>query len=79
MWWHDGLLIGQTYPKHISQTRFPQEKLRLAAKSALNRMMAVKRKRVGLNVDAWVREEWQKRDKGEMAQLLMDANFDKAW
>jgi hypothetical protein len=41
-------------------------------------MMALKRKRVGMNVPAWVRDEWQKRDKGEMAQLLMNVNWNKA-
>ena len=56
-----------------------QERLRNAAKAQLRRMMKEKHKRVGLNVSAWVREEWAKRDKGEMAQLLMDANWDKAW
>lgn len=35
-------------------------------------------KKVGLNLPAWVIEEYQKRPKVEMAKLLMNCNFDKA-
>lgn len=31
-----------------------------------------------MNCPDWVRQEWQTRDKGETAQMLMDCNWDKA-
>ena len=55
-----------------------QERLKEAAKAQLRRMCAVKRKRVGMNCPEWVRQEWEKRDKGELASLLMSCNWSKA-
>ena len=41
-------------------------------------MCTIKKKRVALNSDQWVIDEWKKRPKDETAQLLINANFDKA-
>ena len=54
-----------------------QERLREAAKAQLRRMMAVHKKKTGLNVDQWLRDQWQKTDQSKMAQILMDCNWDK--
>lgn len=40
-------------------------------------MCTPKRKRVSLNVPAWVQQAWSQNDKTEMAQLLMDSNWNK--
>ena len=56
-----------------------QEKLREAAKARLRRMMAVHAKKTALNVPEWVREQWKSKDQNTMAQILMDANWDKDW
>ena len=55
-----------------------QERLEEAAKSQVRRMCTLKKKKVALNLPAWVVEEYQKRPKVEMARLLMNCNFDKA-
>ncbi len=55
-----------------------KELLRDAAKAQLRRMCTLKKKRLDLNVDDWVITEWKKRPKDETAQLLINANFDKA-
>lgn len=65
---------GQTSKKR-SLTR--QEKLREAAKARLRRMCADHKKKRGLNVPDWVKEQWKKREQNAMAKLLMDANWDK--
>ena len=41
-------------------------------------MCTLKKKKVALNLPAWVVEEYQKHPKVEMARLLMNCNFDKA-
>ena len=53
-----------------------KEKLREAAKGRLRRMCAVHKKKQGLNVPDWVKEQWNK-DQSGMAKMLMDANWDK--
>ena len=55
-----------------------QELLKDAAKATVRRLCTVKKTRVGLNVPQWVIDEYQKRPKGETAELLMKVNFDKA-
>ena len=55
-----------------------QELLKDAAKAVVRRMRTVKKRRVGLNMPQWVIDEYQKRPKGETAELLMKMNFDKA-
>lgn len=54
-----------------------QEKLREAAKARLRRMMS-KHVRAENDVEPWVLDEWKKRPQNETAQLLMDANWNKA-
>eukprot|EP00435_Cladocopium_sp_Y103_P040804 s1052_g11.t1 len=39
-------------------------------------MCAVHKKKQGLNVPDWVKEQWNK-DQSGMAKMLMDANWDK--
>eukprot|EP00435_Cladocopium_sp_Y103_P019653 s3001_g4.t1 len=41
-------------------------------------MIAEKKKRKDLDVPAWVREEFAKNNKNDMADLLMHCNWDKA-
>eukprot|EP00435_Cladocopium_sp_Y103_P054312 s491_g17.t1 len=41
-------------------------------------MCKLKKTRKELNVPEWVQKEYQKRNKAEMAQMLMDCNWDKA-
>lgn len=52
-------------------------KLRLAAKSRLNRMMKTKTKRRGMNVPDWRKQEWETGNRNMIAQLLCDSNFNK--
>ena len=56
-----------------------QELLKNAAKMRIRRMIAKKKRRTDLAVPAMVREQWDKGtlEKNEMAQLLMDSNWDK--
>ena len=51
--------------------------LRRAARSRIDRMVKVKGKRVSLNVPQWLRDEWAKGCKDQIADVLRDANFDK--
>lgn len=51
--------------------------MREAAKARLRRMCADHKKKRGLNVPDWVKEQWKKREQNAMAKLLMDANWDK--
>ena len=41
-------------------------------------MVAIKKKRKDLDVPQWVRDEFQKNNKNDMADLLMHCNWDKA-
>ena len=53
--------------------------MREAAKARLRRMMAVHKKKTAYNVPQWVREQWQTRDQNTMANILINANWDKDW
>lgn len=55
-----------------------EERLREAAKQRLRRLCAAKRKRKDLEVPEWVRDEFAARNKNDLADLLMDCNWDKA-
>ena len=52
-------------------------KLRLAAKARIIRMVKPKAKRVDLVVPGWVKEEWDKGNKNQIADLLCEKNFNK--
>lgn len=54
-----------------------QLKLRLAAKARIMRMVKAKSKRRDLEVPEWVKAEWGKGNKNQIADLLCSANFDK--
>ena len=54
-----------------------KEKLLLAARSRLNRMMSVKKTRKHLNAPDYARQHWESGHKQEMAVLLRDVNFAK--
>ena len=54
-----------------------QLKLRLAAKARIMRMVKPKSKRCELEVPEWVKTEWSKGNKNQIADLLCEANFDK--
>ena len=51
--------------------------MREAAKARLRRMMANHKSKTALNVPDWVREQWRSKDQNTMAQLLINANWDK--
>ena len=72
------MMLSMIWINWPPQPSHRQERLQEAAKSQVRRMCTLKRKKVGLNLPAWVIEEYQKRPKIEMAKLLMDCNFDKA-
>ncbi|CAK9077707.1 unnamed protein product [Durusdinium trenchii] len=59
------------------QTR--REKLQLAAKARIRRMVASKKKRTDLEVPMWVIQEWSKGTKARdnMAEVLQRTNWDK--
>jgi hypothetical protein len=40
--------------------------------------MIAAKKRAHLNCPEFVKEEWKNKDQNSMAQILMDANWDKA-
>lgn len=65
-----------TGPKPPGMTE-RQVRLRAAAKMRISRMCKPKSKRTDLNVDAWVRKEWQTGNKNMLADLLTKANFCK--
>ena len=54
-----------------------QLKLRLAAKARIMRMVKAKSKRRDLEVPEWVKAEWGKGNKNQIADLLCSANLDK--
>ena len=56
-----------------------KELLRAAARAQLSRMMKIKKKKTYLNPPEWLREAYNSRSKGEMADLLVDCNFSKDW
>ena len=58
---------------------YSEELLKNAAKMRIRRMIATKKKRTDLSVPPMVREQWDKGtcEKNELAQLLMDCNWDK--
>ena len=51
----------------------------MAAKQQIRRLCTLKKKRKALNPPDWLVEAYNKRDKTELAQMLVDANFDKDW
>lgn len=53
--------------------------LKNAAKQRIWRMIAVKNKRTDLSVPPMVKEQWEKGtdEKNQMAQTLLDLNWDK--
>lgn len=55
-----------------------EELLKQAAKQRLRRFCASKKKRQSLQAPEWVINEWQKGDKGQLAQMFMDCNWSKA-
>jgi hypothetical protein len=65
------------YPTYVPAA--VQEKLREAAKARLRRMMKDHKKKQGLNVPDWVKEQWKSRDQNSTAQILMDCNWSKDW
>lgn len=67
------------YNIYIYRSRTLKERLRAAARQQLRRMMAIKKKRSDLDPPEWLREAYNSRKKGEMADLLVDCNFSKDW
>ena len=61
--------------------RFAQEKLILAAKARIRRMVQAKKKRTDLATPDWLKDEWEKgtEQKDLMADTLLSLNWDKAW
>lgn len=64
---------------YIFKTCSLKERLKEAAKAQVRRMCTLKKKRSYLNPPDWMVQAYNSRDKGSMAQLLMDVNFDKDW
>lgn len=64
---------------HGTTCRPSKELLKNAAKARIRRMIAMKKRRTDLSVPPLVREQWEKgtNEKNDMAQLLMDSNWDK--
>ena len=56
-----------------------QERLALAARGRLGRLMKEKSKRKDLNVPPEVRDYWNQGSKKDMSELFRDLNFDKAF
>lgn len=54
-----------------------QERLRLAAKARIMRMVKPKSKRKELQAPEWVMAEWKTGNKNIMADILCQANFDQ--
>ena len=67
--------------QHQLDSQPSQEKLMLAAKARIRRMVQVKKKRTDLSCPDWLRKEWEKGTdkKDEMAHCLQAVNWDKAW
>ena len=63
----------------IFQQLSRKDLMREAAKARLRRRMAVHKKKTAYNVPQWVREQWQTRDQNTMANILINANWDKDW
>ena len=64
---------------HGTTSHPSKELLKNAAKARIRRMIATKKRRTDLSVPPLVREQWEKgtNEKNDMAQLLMDSNWDK--
>lgn len=73
------MTIVPVFACHVSATNVSllQEKLREAAKARLRRMMKEHKKKTGLNVPDWVKEQWRTQDQNSMAQILINANWSK--
>lgn len=77
------MYVNSTLPKTEPSFWFPsrvcpvQTRLRAAAKMRISRMVKPKSKRTDLNVDDWVKKEWETGNKNMLADLLTKANFDK--
>ena len=56
-----------------------QFNLRRAAKERIRRMVAPKSRRRDLEVPEYVRKEWDTGNRDNLAELLVQKNFDKDW
>ena len=56
-----------------------QERLLIASKARISRMVKTHAKRKDLEVPAYVRQHWEAGHKDEMGHLLLNLNFNKAW
>lgn len=54
-----------------------EAKLRKASKARLMRLVKVKDTRKSMNCPQWLRDEWEKGNKDQMAQLFVAENFNK--
>ena len=54
-----------------------QTKLRLASKARLARWMKPKGCRKDLVAPEWIRKEWDSSDRNALAEMFVNANFDK--
>lgn len=71
----------QPLKAHHPNYCFAQEKLILAAKARIRRMVQAKKKRTDLATPDWLKQEWEKgtEQKDLMADTLLSLNWDKAW
>ena len=60
--------------KHLPRAR---QKLRLASKARLTRWMKPKGCRKDLTAPDWIRKEWDSSDRNALAEMFVNANFDK--
>ncbi len=51
--------------------------MREAARQQLRRMTATKKKQKDRNPEEWLVEAYKSQNKGQLAQMLVDCNFDK--
>ena len=56
-----------------------QVKLRLAAKARIIRMVKPKSRRRDLEVPEWMKGAWEKGNKNQIADLLLEKNGNKEW
>ena len=77
--WSLFIIVSSYQHGPAQQPRFLKELLQNAAKMRIRRMIAPKKKRSDLQVPEMVKSQWEKgtEEKNEMAQLLMDTNWNK--
>ena len=81
LFWYQSSVIIVMHYSHIIPSKprstITQVKLRNAARARLYRYTKAKSVRKGLQAEEWMRKEWESGNKNALANLLVDANFNK--